>query len=444
MVSADDELTQGSRRGQTFLPLRRRRRTLGGVLGGAVLVAAGGLLSPLVIKSPQQMAADARPPSKTVLTAAVEKRVLKDVVILRGELTPKRSIEVTPSGGADGGALVTSVKIKRASRVSAGTAILEISGRPLFVLQGAVPAYRDLKPGASGKDVAQLQAAINRLGFASGDRSGVFGAGTKRALTAFYRSRGYEPLPAGADDAQQLRTLERQVTAAQRQLTDARDLVNSLAADPASTSQQKRDAAKAVTRAQQDLADAQEDLADAQRVAGAMLPQGEVAFLPSFPARVDGLKATLGAKVVSPLVTFSVGELVATAKLTAAQKALCRIGATVEVTGDAGLSATGQLASIGELEDSEQGSDESSGADSPSGYPVRITLTPNVDPKASGLSVRLSIEVKVSDSAELSVPISAIYAGSDGQVYVTKRTPDGMEERIIVVPGMSAQGFVAV
>jgi len=40
-----------------------------------------------------------------------------------------------------------------------------VSGRPALVLQGAVPAYRDITPGAVGDDVRQLQAALGRLGF---------------------------------------------------------------------------------------------------------------------------------------------------------------------------------------------------------------------------------------------------------------------------------------
>ena len=43
--------------------------------------------------------------------------------------------------------------------------ILTASGRPVFALQGELPAYRDLVPGISGDDVLQLAASVaQRIG----------------------------------------------------------------------------------------------------------------------------------------------------------------------------------------------------------------------------------------------------------------------------------------
>ena len=41
-----------------------------------------------------------------------------------------------------------------------GSVIVEVAGRPLFVFPGTVPAYRNLSPGETGTDVAQLQAGL--------------------------------------------------------------------------------------------------------------------------------------------------------------------------------------------------------------------------------------------------------------------------------------------
>lgn len=75
--------------------------------------------------------------------------------------------------------------------------IVEVSGRPLVALQGAVPAYRDLVPGDTGADVAQLQRGLAAIGYpAGGDTAGTFGAGTAAAVAAFYTALGYT-LPDG-------------------------------------------------------------------------------------------------------------------------------------------------------------------------------------------------------------------------------------------------------
>ena len=49
-----------------------------------------------------------------------------------------------------------------------GDVVLTASGRPVFVLQGQVPAYRDLTPGLTGADVDQLKQALDRMGFEPG------------------------------------------------------------------------------------------------------------------------------------------------------------------------------------------------------------------------------------------------------------------------------------
>jgi HlyD family secretion protein len=412
------------------------------VLLAAAAVAVGGVTSPLWIKSPQQVAADARPPSPGVLTAPVERRVIRDVVVLRGDVRPGRAVDVTPASRTGGPGIVTAVKVNRGDQVKSGTVVLEVNGRPLIALPGDTPAFRDLKPGASGKDVTQLQAALAQLGHDPHEHDGVFGPATKQALSVFYRSLGYDPMPVSEGDDKQLAELRRQVTAAERQVADAQDAVSAAKADGTATPERKAAAAKALTRAREDLATIRNDLAETVRVTGAMLPQGEYTFLPRFPATVDALKASLGSAVVAPLVTFSTGDPVVRATLTTAQRALCKPGASVGITGDGALSAKGTVATIGEL--AEPSADGAATGTATSGYPMVITPVPALDSRYAGQNVRLSIEVAVSGGEELVVPISAIYGAANGLVYVTKRTSDGREQRVEVEPGLSAQGFVAV
>lgn len=62
--------------------------------------------------------------------------------------------------------------------------------RPVVVLRGAVPMFRDLSSGAKGADVEQLQQALERLGQFSGNADGSFGASTTRAVRSWQNSLG--------------------------------------------------------------------------------------------------------------------------------------------------------------------------------------------------------------------------------------------------------------
>ncbi|HQZ34280.1 MAG TPA: peptidoglycan-binding domain-containing protein [Ilumatobacteraceae bacterium] len=88
---------------------------------------------------------------------------------------------------------MTSVPPAAGTEVVEGQVVVEVSGRPVFVMQGDVPVYRSLQPGMAGPDVVQLQAALTRLGF-SPDADGVFGEATKQAVTALYSAAGFAPM----------------------------------------------------------------------------------------------------------------------------------------------------------------------------------------------------------------------------------------------------------
>ena len=60
---------------------------------------------------------------------------------------------------------MTQVAVDIGDEVLEGTRLIEVSGRPVFALQGDVPVYRTLTPGMAGADVAQMQVALARLGY---------------------------------------------------------------------------------------------------------------------------------------------------------------------------------------------------------------------------------------------------------------------------------------
>jgi peptidoglycan hydrolase-like protein with peptidoglycan-binding domain len=430
--------------------MRKRYNILLLIAISAVTFAAGGLTAPLWVKSPQRLAAEAQPPAPTVLTAAVERRVLRDVLFVRGGIRPGQPHEVTPQGVPAGPGIVTAIKVRRGDRIAAGTALVEISGRPLMVLPGAVPAFRDLKPGMVGKDVRQLQDALRILGHRPADPEGVFGGSTKQALSAYYRYLGYEPPTVGSET--DIADMQREVTAAERQVVDARETLQAVSGDPAAGDTDRRAAAKALTRAEEDLVVVRARFDELVRTTGAMLPLGEYAFVPSFPAVLVESKAVLGAPVAAPLFTLSTGSPVVTANLTEAQRALCKLGATVAITGDGGLNLNGTVSAVGEpatLTDSASGRAGAAGVGgapdaTAEGAMVTVAVTPALEPQRVGQDVLLSIEVTATGQEELVVPVSAIYAGGDGSVYVMKMSGDGGERKVRVQPGLSAQGYVVV
>jgi multidrug efflux pump subunit AcrA (membrane-fusion protein) len=178
-------------------------------------------------QSPSQAAARAKEPLASWVTASVERRILASTVVLRGDVRPEVSLVVGVPSSVEGAGVVTRLPAVVGSEVAEGSLVLGVSGRPVFVLRGDVPVYRSLKPGMSGADVAQLQAALVRLGFAP-ETSGVFGEATKVAVSKFYAAAGFEPIPSATTTAdvsaaeQALRQADTGLTAAEDALVKAK------------------------------------------------------------------------------------------------------------------------------------------------------------------------------------------------------------------------------
>ncbi|MFD3758604.1 peptidoglycan-binding protein [Streptomyces sp. NPDC058622] len=461
--------------------MSRRRAWVAAVAVGAVLLSGAGVAASLVIKSPAQTAAEAGPPPLDVLVAQVEKRVLRDTVIVRGTVTSAQSLQVTPAvAGGEGAAtpVVTKVAVRQGDRVDAGKVLLEVSGRPVFALPGGLPVYRDLKPGATGDDVKQVQKALSGLGHGTGsDRAGTFGAGTKAALGSFYRSIGYDPLPAVADRGEAVRAAEDAVTSGERSLEDARSAATAATAvgtaapagPGAALSGQGgkgagvakglgQDAARAVNRASEDLRRARERLAEARAAAGPMLPAGEVVFLESFPARADSVAVRPGAPVSGTALSLSAGALVVRGQLQEHQKGLVRAGQKVEILSEvSGLTAAAEVLSVADTPQSAQPAAPNGGSaggqgqgqqapapGGPTGYEMLVRPLAPLDTKLVGQDVRLTVEAAATDGDALVVPVSAVSAGADGRTTVTVVDGTGTQRRVEVRPGTTGDGYVEI
>jgi hypothetical protein len=196
-----------------------------GALVGVAGITSGAWFAGKQVRSPAEAAATAKAPVASRITAAVEQRALASSVIIRGVVRygdPRAvvlaasSIKASAGGaGAPGGATsIISAPAVKGTELAEGSVALSVGGRPVFVFAGKVPAYRDLKPGDSGDDVAQFEEALQRFGMSPGAVDGTYDASTEAAVERWYKSKGYGAF--GPTDAQrsQLRTLRDNVSRA--------------------------------------------------------------------------------------------------------------------------------------------------------------------------------------------------------------------------------------
>jgi peptidoglycan hydrolase-like protein with peptidoglycan-binding domain len=195
------------------------------LLTGLIVVGLVGLVWWLGsrVQSPAARAAKAGPPVPSVVTAKVERRVLAESVVTRGDVRPSGATVVTWTGSrGSGAALVTGVPLAAGGQVVEGQVVVEVSGRPVIAIAGTVPVYRDLRPGFDGKDVTQLQQALARLGFPVTDIEGVYGPGTKTAVAGWYQRAGYQAPLTSVDATAQLVAAGATVASAQERLVLAK------------------------------------------------------------------------------------------------------------------------------------------------------------------------------------------------------------------------------
>ncbi|MFJ9109614.1 peptidoglycan-binding protein [Streptomyces sp. NPDC102283] len=459
--------------------LAGRRRWVLAITIAAVVVSASGVVAAARIQSPAEAAAAADPPPPDVLTVPVEKRVLKDTVIIRGTVAATQVVEVAPegAGGTSGRSVVTGMAKGVGDAVRAGDVLLEVSGRPVFALPGTVPAYRDLKPGTRGKDVGQLQKALRALGHGTApDRPGTFGPGTGRALSGFYGRRGYEPRAARPDGEEALVVARQAVIDAERLAQDtaaaaaragrpisppaARDRPSAATEDAAATEEgpgaggdnATAELGTAAARAAQDLARARGALAEEERRQGPSLPVAEVVYAAGFPARVESVSVAVGSTLSGSAMTLSSGELVVAAHVPESQVGLLKVGQGAEISSEldrepipAGISF---VADAQDRAETENGAGEEPGEPDPRagsrGYLVRVEAKRPLADALSGREVRVTVAAAQSRGKVFAVPVTALVSTPDGSSAVSVLRADGRRDRVKVRPGMEADGFVEV
>ena len=162
------------------------------------------------IESPADAAARTAPPAPSPILVPVEQRVLGANVVTRGtaRFGLPQPVSIAPSTLKPQAGLITTLP-SRNGQFGEGAVLLTASGRPVFIFQGQVPAYRDLTPGATGDDVRQLEQGLKRLGFDPGPVDGVYDQLTSAAVARWYTKKGWEPFGQTREQLAAVRTLER-------------------------------------------------------------------------------------------------------------------------------------------------------------------------------------------------------------------------------------------
>lgn len=131
--------------------------------GTAVLVAVivtGGVV---VASGSEDPKASAEPPA--VSTAAVERGTLAALVSLNGTLTHRARPDGSPYPVVNRARGTYTALPDEGDGIDCGDVLYRVDDRPVLLLCGATPAYRDLAVGAEGRDVRQLNRNLHRRGY---------------------------------------------------------------------------------------------------------------------------------------------------------------------------------------------------------------------------------------------------------------------------------------
>jgi hypothetical protein len=181
-------------------------------LVGIVLLAGAGWVAARQIKSPAQIAADTAAPKASLVTAQVERRSLSTEVIVRGTGRYGKPQAISlPSSSLKTSTQVVSRVPKPDQVLRERSIAMTVSGRPVFVLQGATPMHRDIGPGDSGEDVQQLERALSRFGYSPGAVDGLYDKSTAAAVARMYSARDAAPFGLTETQIDKLNTAAGQV-----------------------------------------------------------------------------------------------------------------------------------------------------------------------------------------------------------------------------------------
>ncbi|MCI1936171.1 MAG: peptidoglycan-binding protein [Bifidobacteriaceae bacterium] len=394
----------------------------------SVIAAIIGFFAGRLMKSPQEIAAQTAAPTPTLITSKVDSKVVSDILDAQATVKAQNVITISGTGQANSsanssqadssdastgqdidsqgttGALVTTkLPLKKGDSVREGNVAIEISGRPVFVLRGTFPAYRDLRPSMTGPDVTQLQNALADVGLLSrASVDGIYGTATKAAVSALYRNNHYEAQTTDDDTGSENTSLLQ----ARAALTAARKAKDSAA-----------------------ITEAKTELAELESKTGAILPRNEVVFVNHLPATVSAVTTSLGSSASGNVMSLSTSKLVLQATIDSSQVGSLATGSTV-TTDEKDTVKDCSVTSISEVKDSK--------------VSVLASCKTDINPSLANKQTVIHLVRSTTKDAVMCVPIGALSKDSSGNDTVILVTGKDELSRVVVTPGLEANGYLQI
>lgn len=392
-----------------------------GVVVGIVVVAvAASLLGWGLgrgVRSPAEELARTAPPPPSVITAEVERRELATSVVFRGVVRPAGEVAVSVPDPV----VVTALGVSAGGELAEGGVVAVLEGRPLIALAGAIPLYRDLYWGQRGADVAEVNAALARLGLLGADAGDVFGDDTAAAIVGLYERVVFDPPGPSAELAEAIADAKQVLTSAeQAAATDGRQPFELRQANDA------------------DVDRAEEELIRLRERQGPWLPSAEVAMVESLPRTVVDVPVEVGDVAEGPVVRLSFATLLVDAEVRAADRPLLSQGQPVDVHVDAlDRRVDGVIEAIAVDTGGEGVSDDA--------YAMEIAIdTADVDEELLDQPIRIVATLETTAGAVLVVPVVALVAQPDDTAAVEVLQVDGTTQLVPVTAGLVADDSVEV
>lgn len=184
MTAVEDEQTAPPVTGvepETDTPRRLRRRLVWPALGAVLIAAGAGAWLWTGNTSTDAVPAAAGP----VKTATVERGTISATESWDGTLAYGAPVTVKSSAAGT----VTRL-VGQGETVERGDELYRVNERPVILLYGAVPMYRDLAPGDAGVDVKQLESNLAKLGYDGLTVDSAYTASTAEAVRAWQADIG--------------------------------------------------------------------------------------------------------------------------------------------------------------------------------------------------------------------------------------------------------------
>ena len=379
-------------------------------LAGGALVSIAAIVTAffagMFVRSPWAQASANAEADPLVTVAAAERDFTPPRPVVTGSLSAGREVILDLPAGQDT-AVITQAFVKAGSSVSSGTALVEISGRPVLALDLPFGLYRSITPGDRGSDVIAVQKALSDLKlYPRGGIDGIYGTATSRAVEALYAAARVSPPTPDPERTARLRA--------------AQDALRASSAKPGSSQLLK------LARAR--------DLAAA--AAATPLPANEIVALRGNDLRLVN---------VPRVGTVLAGDPAPTLRLR---------GGTPSVTGrvsvlDAEAYADGTKVSISSLATDREplrgtviGRSEFR-SDDPAGYDLRVEVSGSVTGWEDDAKVAMEPAGPEEAITALGVPLTALREDAEGS-FVWVKVSDETVRRVGIEVGAERDGFVAV